>query len=112
MQMQKRLLSEDSASSILHHPDHILSFILHVLESATIPTRRDASDGSSNERSQFDIGEDDDSDNETQGSEVIGPDDEMMETAISLLLAVLEGNQLWRISVYGLTQKEIISSQR
>ena len=93
IQMQKRLLTNDTASNILHHPDHILSFILHVLESATIPARSDAGDGSSNERLQFDIDEEDeDSDDETQGSEVVGPDDEMIETAISLLLAILEGN--------------------
>ena len=110
--MQKRLLSEDTASNILHHPDHILSFIIHVLESATIPTRSDAGDGSNNERLQFDIDEDEDSDDEAQGSEVVGPDDEMIETAISLLLAILEGNQLWHLSVHSLVQEEIISSQR
>jgi hypothetical protein len=109
--MQKRLLSEDTASNILHHSDHILSFILHVLESATIPPRSDAGDGSRNEHLQFDIDEDEDSDDDTQGSEVVGPDDEMIETAISLLLAILEGNQLWHLSVHGFSQ-EIISSQR
>jgi hypothetical protein len=82
------------------------------LESATIPARSDAGDGSSNEHLQFDIDEDGDSDDETQGSEVVGPDDEMIETAISLLLAILEGNQLWHLSVHGLAQEEIISSQR
>ena len=92
--MRKRLLSEDTVSSILHNPDHILSFILHVLESSSTPARSDPSDGFSNERLQSNIDEDDDSDDETQGSEVVGPDDEMIETAISLLLAILEGNQL------------------
>jgi hypothetical protein len=111
IQMQKRLLSEDTASNILYNPDHILSFILHVLESATIPARSDAGDGSSNERLQFDIDEED-SDDETPGSEVVGPDDEMIETAISLLLAILEGNRLWHLSVHGLAHEEIISSQR
>jgi hypothetical protein len=96
--MQKRLLSEDTVSNVLHHPDHILSFILHVLESGTIPARSDAGDGPSNEGLQFDIDEED-SDDETPGSEVVGPDDEMIETAISLLLAILEGNQLWHLSV-------------
>ena len=104
--MQKRLLFEDTASNILHHPDHILSFILHVLESATIRTRSDAGGGSSNDRLQFDIDEDEDSDDETQGSEVVGPDDEMIETAISLLLAILEGNQLWHLSFMGLLKKK------
>jgi hypothetical protein len=110
IQMQKRLLSEDTASNILHNPDNILSFILHVLESATIPARSDADDGFSNK--QFDIDEDEDSDDEMQGSEVVGPDDEMLETAISLLLAILEGDQLWHLSVHGLAEEEIISSQR
>ena len=111
--MQKRLLSEDTAqaSSILRNPDHVLSFILHVLESATIPARS-AGDSSNNERLQFDLDDDDDSDDETQGSEVVGPDDEMIETAISLLLTILEGNQLWHISVHGLAQEDIVSSQR
>ena len=108
--MQKRLLSEDSASNILHNPDNILSFILHVLESATFPARSDPGDGSSNERLQFDTGEED-SDDETQGSEVVGPDDEMIETAISLLLAILEGNQLWHLLDHDFAQEEIISSQ-
>ena len=109
--MQKRLLSENTAqaSSILHHPDHILSFILHVLESATTPARNDAGDGFSD---KLDIDEDEDSDDEAQGSEVIGPDDEMIETAISLLLAILEGNQLWHLSVHDFAHEEIISSQR
>lgn len=110
--MQKRLLSEDTASNILHNPDNILSFILHVLESATISARSDAGDGSSNERLQFDIDEDEDSDDETPGSEVVGPDDEMIETAISLLLAILEGNWLWHLLVHDLAHEEIISSQR
>ena len=109
IQMQKRLLSEDTASNILHNPDHILSFILHVLESATIPPGSDPVDGFSN---KLDIDEDEDSDDETQGSEVAGPDDEMIETAISLLLAILEGNQLCPLSIHGLAQEEIISSQR
>ena len=87
--MQKRLLSEDTASSILHDPDHLLSFISHVLESATIPAKSDADGGFSKE---LDIDEDEDSDDETPGSDVVGPDDEMIETAISLLLAILEGN--------------------
>ena len=112
IQMQKRLLSEDTASNILHNPDHILSFILHVLESATIPARSDADDGFGNKRFQSEIDEDEDSDDEMQGSEVVGPDDEMIETAISLLLAILEGNQLWHLSVHGLAQEEIIFSQR
>ena len=88
--MQKRLLSEDTASNILHKPDHILSFILHVLESATIPAKSDAGDGGFGNK--LDIDEDEDSDDETPGSEVVGPDDGMIETAISLLLAILEGN--------------------
>ena len=110
--MQKRLLSEDTASNILHNPDHVLSFILHVLESATIPARSNAGDNFNNKRFRSDIDEDEDSDDEIQGSEVVGADDEMTETAISLLLAILEGNQLWHLSVHCLSQEEILSSQR
>ena len=106
IQMQKRLLSENTASNILHNPDHILSFILHVLESATIPARSDADGVFGNKRFQSEIDEDEDSDDEMQGSEVVGPDDEMIETAISLLLAILEGKQLWHLSVHGLAQKK------
>lgn len=91
--MQKRLLSENTSSDILRNPDHLLSFILHVLESATTPIKTDADD-SPNSRFKLDIDEDEDSDDETPGSEVVGPDDKMVETAISLLLALLEGNQL------------------
>ncbi|KAF8812411.1 hypothetical protein BYT27DRAFT_6419485 [Phlegmacium glaucopus] len=92
MQMQKRLLSGDTASNILRNPDHLLSFILHVLESATIPVKNDGEDGFKNERFRLDEDDDDDSDDETPDSEVVGPDDEMIETAISLLLAILEAN--------------------
>ena len=94
IQMQKQLLSEDTASNnILRNPYHLLSFILHVLESASTPApaRSDTNDGFSYKRFQLDIDEDDDSDDETSGPEVVGPDDEMIETAISLLLAILEG---------------------
>ena len=38
LQMQTQLATDDSASSILNKPDHILSFIKHALESATSPT--------------------------------------------------------------------------
>lgn len=91
--MQKCLLSQDTTSNnILHNPDHLLSFILHVLESATTPAKSDANDGFSNKLFQLEIDDDADSDDETPGSEIVGPDDEMIETAISLLLAILEGN--------------------
>ena len=111
MQMQKRLSSEDTASNILRNPDHLLSFILHVLKSATIPARSNADDDFKNERLRLDIDKDDDSDNgdsddETPGSEVVGPDDEMIETAISLLLAILEGIQMWHLLAYDHAQRE------
>ena len=35
LQMQSQLATDDSASSILNKPDHILSFIKHALESAS-----------------------------------------------------------------------------
>ena len=91
--MQKRLVSEDTASNILRNLDHLLLFISHVLESATIPVRSDADDSFKKMRVRLDIDESD-SDDETPGSEVLGPDDEMIETAISLLLAILEGKSI------------------
>jgi len=109
--MQKRLLSGDTASNILRNPDHLLSFILHVLESATILVRNDADDGFKNEHFLLDVDEDEDSDDETPGSEALRPDDEMIETAISLLLAILEGNALQHLSVHGLAQEKAIPSQ-
>jgi len=85
MQMQKRL-SEGTTSSILRKPDKLLPFIRHVLASA-------------NTTAYFNTGEsaeiqEGDSDDEEQGSNIIGPDDELIETTITLLLSILESKQI------------------
>jgi len=96
MQMQKQL-SEGTTSNILRKPDQLLSFINHVLESSNAVTNNA---GPSSEAYQ-DL-EDGDSDDESPGSglEIIGPDDELVETTITLLLSVLEGDRLSLPSIY------------
>ncbi|KAF4619552.1 hypothetical protein D9613_005233 [Agrocybe pediades] len=98
MQMQSRL-SEGTTANILRKPGQLLSFILHVLESAkltlhgesahdpgrTPDTVEDLSDGEADS-------DDADSDDEAPDSEVIGPDDELIETAVTLLLSILEAD--------------------
>ncbi|KAF7332143.1 RTP1-C1 domain-containing protein [Mycena kentingensis (nom. inval.)] len=95
VQMQQQLA--DGPSTILGKPKHMLSFIRHTLDpqssSGSQPPTISA-------RNPFDFGlqsKDDnlegDSDDEDSGENVVGVDDEMMETAINLLLAILEGNQ-------------------
>ena len=92
MQMQMRL-SEGTTSNILRKPDHLLSFIFHVLDAASMTLEAGADAGPHRRpRSPVeDILEDADSDDEAPDSEVIGPDDELIETAITLLLSILEG---------------------
>ncbi|CAK5275656.1 unnamed protein product [Mycena citricolor] len=85
VQMQTQLA--DGPSTILGNPSHILSFVRHVLE--TKP--EDAKD------------EDSDSDDDTPNAEIIGPDDEMTETAVNLLLAVLEGTSFANLPCLDLT---------
>ena len=88
MQMQLQLL-RGSSSSILQKPDQLLAFIKQVLES----TSKHKDDGlSANRLDVADTEEDsdDDSDDEDPNSEVVGPNDEMVETTINLLLSVLE----------------------
>lgn len=86
MQMQKRL-SEGTTSNILRKPDKLLPFIYHILASANI-TDTSSGDGESMELRE------DDSDDEDQGQNIIGPDDELIETAITLLLSILESKQI------------------
>lgn len=92
-QMQKRL-SEGTTSNILRKPANLLSFIFHVFKSASLVLEGDSMSGTKprQETSQTDdILDDADSDDEAAGSEAIGPDDELIETAITLLLSILEG---------------------
>ncbi|KAH9483052.1 Transport and Golgi organization protein 6-like protein [Psilocybe cubensis] len=95
MQMQNRL-SEGTTSNILRKPNQLLMFIFHVLDSANMfiqqdqgPTRVPASSNNLDE----DELEEGDSDDEDPDSEVIGPDDELIETAITLLLSILEADE-------------------
>jgi hypothetical protein len=93
-QMQKRL-SEGTTFTILRKRAHLLSFIFRVLESASL-TLEGGSIGGINPTQEAvsrttSIFDDVDSDDEAAGSEVIGPDDELIETAITLLLSILEG---------------------
>lgn len=92
MQMQKRL-SEGTTSNILQKPDHLLSFIFHVLDAASMTLQADTDAGPPRRPHSLveDTLEDADSDDEAPDSEVIGPDDELIETAITLLLSILEG---------------------
>jgi len=96
MQMQKQL-SEGTTSNILRKPDQLLTFINHVLESSNAVTNNA---GPSSEADQ-DL-EDGDSDDESpdSGLEIIGPDDELVETTITLLLSVLEGDRASLPSIY------------
>jgi hypothetical protein len=99
-QMQKRL-SEGTTSNILRRPDQLLTFIFHVLDAASI-TLHAGADANATLRfspTEDDVLEEADSDDEAPDSEVIGPDDELIETAITLLLSILEGIQYQSISV-------------
>ncbi|KAF8974323.1 hypothetical protein BDZ97DRAFT_1900021 [Flammula alnicola] len=95
MQMQKRL-SEGTTSNILRKPDQLLSFIFHVLDAASITVQDGGGSTTSSGRAPAsppdDTFEDADSDDEAPDSEVIGPDDELIETAITLLLSILEAD--------------------
>ncbi|KDR83776.1 hypothetical protein GALMADRAFT_236141 [Galerina marginata CBS 339.88] len=99
--MQNRL-SEGTNSNILRKPDQLLSFIFHVLDSASITVQGNQASSLSNGNSQIpsrpsieneDMFEEGDSDDEAPDSEVIGPDDELVETAITLLLSILEADE-------------------
>ncbi|KJA30045.1 hypothetical protein HYPSUDRAFT_125960 [Hypholoma sublateritium FD-334 SS-4] len=101
MQMQKRL-SEGTTSNILQKPDHLLSFIFHVLDAAgmTLQAGTDAGPPRRPRLPVEDTLEDADSDDEAPDSEVIGPDDELIETAITLLLSILEADETLTARVY------------
>jgi hypothetical protein len=101
MQMQKQL-SEGTASNILKKPQQLLSFIHHVLESAnsTLPEPQTRAETKLEEKLRIvslapeveeEVEYDDDSDDDMPDSETIRPDGELVETAINLLLSVLEG---------------------
>lgn len=91
MQMQSRL-AEGTTSNILRKPNQLLSFIFHVLDSANMSIQdRNQDPSAPNSNSDEIMFEDGDSDDEEPGPESIGPDDELIETTITLLLSILEG---------------------
>jgi len=102
MQMQKQL-SGGTTSNILQRPRKMLSFIFHVLETANNPRSSgpERVEGSRLEEklrivpsiSEVEgISDEGDSDDDASDSENMQPDDELIETALNLLLSVLEGN--------------------
>ncbi|KAJ7682824.1 hypothetical protein DFH06DRAFT_306273 [Mycena polygramma] len=91
VQMQTQL--SDGPSTVLGKPTHILSFVRHALESRG-PELEPKKPANTNPF-QLDLDESDegDSDDDTPGADIISPDDEMVETSVNLLLAVLEANE-------------------
>ncbi|KAL0949934.1 hypothetical protein HGRIS_009961 [Hohenbuehelia grisea] len=100
IQIQTQLTESGSASNILGKPSHILSFIKHALESA-IGSQQAPPVASAPKLplEKLKIVEDDlphqlddeaDSDDESPDSVSINPDDEITETALNLLLSILE----------------------
>lgn len=88
MQMQQQMF-RDKSSPLLKNPEQVLSFISQVL--GTTNTRRTKDEESIEEA---------DSDDEDADSElIIGADDEMLETTITLLLSILEGKKNFIVEV-------------
>lgn len=107
MQMQLQLMGE-SSSSILRKPDQLLAFIKQVLESTTSQSADEVIESAIPKVNRLDIAdiggkdsddEEYDSDDDDPTSEVIKPDDEMVETTINLLLSILESEwtRPWRV---------------
>ncbi|KAF8639852.1 hypothetical protein AX17_001107 [Amanita inopinata Kibby_2008] len=107
MQMQKQLSTGPSSSNLLCKPTHMLLFIKHVLETSLMESqshvtnqRQDIEGGLGRSidvlvvprRTQSIEEEEVDSDDDTPDIDV-APKDEMMETAINLLLSILEANE-------------------
>lgn len=108
MQMQRNL-SEGTTSNILKRPQQTLSFIHHVLESTNLAL---SAEKQHTERSILEqrlklvrvadvVSQEGDSDDDAPDSEIIRPDDELIETAISLLLSMLEGKSVNTYVAFG-----------
>ncbi|KAJ6613487.1 hypothetical protein B0H10DRAFT_1805501 [Mycena sp. CBHHK59/15] len=91
VQMQAWL--SDGASTILGKPAHILSFVSHALEPAGTSPQKEKRGNTPSYQLDDDDFEDGDSDDDTPGADIITPDDEITETSVNLLLAVLEANE-------------------
>lgn len=87
--MQTQL--SDGPSTVLGKPTHILSFVKHALDSGSPASEKKEPAKSNPFHLDLNESEEGDSDDDTPGAEIISPDDEMIETAVNLLLAVLEG---------------------
>lgn len=85
----QRHLSEGTTSNILRRPDKLFPFIHRVLTSVYEETAHLEDHNSLEE----------DSDDEGEGPNVIGPNNDLIETAITLLLSVLEGISSFSLSL-------------
>ncbi|KAG6821255.1 hypothetical protein H0H93_002365 [Arthromyces matolae] len=101
MQMQTQLTDGKSSTSILCKPGHLLSFIKHVLEPQG-PQPLGSSKQGQREKTgvnlqifapQDEFYDEGDSDDETPSADLIDLDVEMVETALHLLLSILEANE-------------------
>jgi len=101
-QMQAQLSEGKPSSNILCKPAHLLYFIKHVLEPADPGPLKTHNGAKLESALQLDelrshdvegdkVADESDSDDDTPGSEVVTVDGEMTETALNLLLAILEG---------------------
>ena len=96
--MQTQLSDGKKSSNILYKPAHLLAFIKHVLDPG--PPQRQNPAKSKNPLRFDDLHttevddellDEGDSDDDAPGSEVVGVDHEMIDTALNLLLSILEG---------------------
>lgn len=104
IQMQSKLTNAAGSSDVLRKPEHILSFVKHALASTEELSgpREPASNPQATTLKMQDLrivpedhdelSDDVDSDDETPDTEGALGEAEMTETAVNLLLAVLEGN--------------------
>lgn len=96
--MQTQLSNESSTTNILRKPEHILSFVKHVLGSYATPGTSSTLNKAKQSRGLgledlkiVDEAEDfEDGDSDDEPAELAG-DHNMFGTAINLLLAILEG---------------------
>jgi hypothetical protein len=101
MQMQIQLSDGKTSSNILCKPAHLLSFIKHVLDPVDPKTHNGGElesvlriGGLHSREAESELDDEGDSDDDMPGSEVVGADHEMIETALNLLLSILEGT-MW-----------------
>jgi hypothetical protein len=111
MQMQTQLAENTGPSNILSRSEHILSFINHALTSSA--TARPLKNQGARHKTKDSLGMDDlrivpekddlsdstDSDDETPPTSGVSTDDEMIDTAVNLLLAILEGMSICRNNI-------------